>query len=74
MATGEGVPFHSMSSRGLPDRYSGCQSSGKTLSKEQLDNWVNQNNSNSKAYKANQNDHANQLNSKRKTHSQIYNV
>ncbi len=48
--------------------------SGKTHSKEQLDNWANQNNPNNKAYKANWNNHANQLNPIGKTHSQSHNA
>ncbi|MBD5156929.1 MAG: hypothetical protein HDT13_04780 [Butyrivibrio sp.] len=47
--------------------------SGKTHSKEQLDNWANQNNPNNKAYKANLDNHANQMNPKKKTHGQIHN-
>ena len=31
--------------------------SGKTHTKEQLDNWANQNNPNNKAYRANQKSH-----------------
>ena len=36
--------------------------SGKTHTKEQLDNWANQNNPNNDAYWANQDNHANQCN------------
>ena len=36
--------------------------SGKTHTKEQLDNWANQNNPNNKAYRANMNNRTNQLN------------
>ena len=36
--------------------------SGKTHTKEQLDNWANQNNPNNKAYRASANNRANQLN------------
>ena len=35
------------------------KSSGKSHTKEQLDNWANQNNPNNKAYNANLNNHAN---------------
>lgn len=42
--------------------------SGKTHTKEQLNNWANQNNPNSKAYKANLNNHSNQLNPNQKSH------
>lgn len=48
--------------------------SGKTHSKEQLDNWSKQNNPNNKAYQANNNNRANQLNPKHKTHQQIHNA
>ncbi len=48
--------------------------SGKTHSKEQLDNWANQNNTNNKAYKANLDKRANQMNPNKKTHSQIHNA
>lgn len=48
--------------------------SGKTHSKEQLDNWANQNNPNNKAYKANLDNRENQMNSNKKTHSQIHNA
>ena len=44
--------------------------SSKTHSKEQLDNWANQNNPNSKAYKANNDNHANQLNPNNKNYRQ----
>ena len=44
--------------------------SGKTHTKEELDNWANLNNPNNKAYKANADNHANQLNPKHKTHQQ----
>lgn len=47
--------------------------SGKTHTKEQLDNWANQNNPNNKAYRSNADNHANQLNPNRKTHQQIHN-
>lgn len=49
---------------------SGKKVSGKTHTKEQLDNWANQNNPNNKAYKANADNQANQLNPNRKTHQQ----
>lgn len=52
---------------------SGKKVSGKTHTKEQLDNWANQNNPNNKAYRTNANNHANQLNPNRKTHQQIHN-
>lgn len=48
--------------------------SGKTHTKEQLDNWANQNNPNNKAYRANANNHSNQLNPKHKTHQQRHNA
>ena len=48
--------------------------SGKTHSKEQLDNWANQHNPNNKAYRSNADNHANQSNPKRKTHQQIHNA
>jgi hypothetical protein len=51
----------------------GKKVSGKTHSKEQLDNWANQNNPNNKAYKANRDNHSNQLNPKHKTYQQIHN-
>ena len=44
--------------------------SGKTHTKEELDNWANQNNPNNRAYKANADNHANQLNPNHKTHQQ----
>lgn len=47
--------------------------SGKTHSKEQLDNWANQHNPNNKAYRANADNHSNQLNPNRKTHQAIHN-
>lgn len=47
--------------------------SGKTHTKEQLDNWANQNNPNNKAYKANAYNHAGQLKHKRKSHQAIHN-
>ena len=52
---------------------SGKKVSGKTHTKEQLDNWANQNNPNNKAYRSNADNHANQLNPNRKTHQQIHN-
>lgn len=42
--------------------------SGKTHTKEQLDNWANQNNPNNKAYRANANNHTNQINPSRRKH------
>ena len=42
--------------------------SGKTHTKEQLDNWANQNNPNNKAYWANVNNRSNQLNPNNKAH------
>ena len=42
--------------------------SGKTHTKEQLDNWANQNNPNNRAYWANLDNHANQLNPNRRKH------
>ena len=47
--------------------------SGNTHSKEQLDNWSNQNNPNNKAYRFNANNHANQLNPNHKSHNQVHN-
>lgn len=47
--------------------------SGKTHTKEQLDNWANQHNPNNNAYKANANNHSNQTNPKHKTHQAIHN-
>ena len=44
--------------------------SGKTHTKEELDNWANQNNPNNRAYKANADNHANQLTPNHKTHQQ----
>ena len=44
--------------------------SGKTHTKEQLDNWANQNNPNNKAYRSNANNHANQLNPNNKAYRQ----
>ena len=48
--------------------------SGKTHTKEQLDNWTNQHNPNNKAYKANADNHANQQNPNRRTHQQAHNA
>ena len=47
--------------------------SGKTHTKEQLDNWANQNNPNNKAYKSNADNCSRQLNQNRKTHQAIHN-
>ena len=47
--------------------------SGKKNTQAQLDAWANQNNPNNKAYRTNANNHANQLNPKRKTHQQRHN-
>lgn len=47
--------------------------SGKTHTKAQLDAWANQNNPNNKAYRANANNHSNQLNPNR-THQQKHNA
>lgn len=47
--------------------------SGKTHSKEQLDNWADQHNPNNRAYKANADNHTNQLHPKHKTHQAIHN-
>ena len=47
--------------------------SGKTHTKEQLDNWANQNNPNNKAYKTNQDNHTGQLSQARKSHQQVHN-
>lgn len=47
--------------------------SGKTHTKEQLDNWANQHNPNNKAYKANTDNHLPQVNPKHKTHQAIHN-
>ena len=43
--------------------------SGKTHTKEQLDNWANRNNPNNKAYKSN----SSQLNPNRESHQAIHN-
>ena len=49
--------------------------SGKTHTKEQLDDWANQHNPNNKAYKANADNHANQKNpNHKKTHQAIHNA
>lgn len=48
--------------------------SGKTHTKEQLDNWANQNNPNNPAYWANRSNHAVQLSLKHKTHQQTHNA
>lgn len=48
--------------------------SGKTHTKEQLDNWANQHNPNNKAYKANADNNANQKNPNRRTHQQAHNA
>ena len=42
--------------------------SGKTHTKEQLDNWANQNNPNNNAYRANVNNRSNQSNPNNKAH------
>ena len=48
--------------------------SGKTHTKEQLDNWANQHNPNNKAYKANADNHSNQKNSNhKKAHQALHN-
>ena len=47
--------------------------SGKTHTQAQLNDWANQNNPNNKAYRANADNHANQMNPKYKTHQQIHN-
>ena len=48
--------------------------SGKTHTKQQLDDWANQHNPNNPAYRANLDNHANQRNPKHKTHQQIHNA
>ena len=48
--------------------------SGKTHTKEQLDNWANQNNPNNPAYRANRNNRAVQLNPNHKSHQRIHNA
>ena len=48
--------------------------SGKTYTQAQLDDWANQHNPNNKAYKARSDNHAKQLKSKKKPHSQIHNA
>ena len=49
--------------------------SGKTHTKEQLDNWANQHNPNNKAYRSNANNRANQQNSNhKKTHQARHNA
>ena len=47
--------------------------SGKTHTKEQLDNWAKQHNPNNKAFQANADNHSNQKNPKHKTHQAIHN-
>ena len=47
--------------------------SGRTHTKEQLDNWANQNNPNNKACKANVDNRSNQSNSNLKTHQAVHN-
>ena len=47
--------------------------SGKTHTREQLNDWANQNNPNNKAYKAKSNNQGNQLNQNR-THQQRHNA
>lgn len=47
--------------------------SGKTHTKEQLDNWANQHNPNNKAYRAIADNRSNQMNSNHKTHQRIHN-
>lgn len=47
--------------------------SGKTHTKEQLDNWANQNNPNNKAYRANAKNHSNQMNPNHKSHQAVHN-
>ena len=46
--------------------------SGKTHTKEQLDNWANQHNPNNKAYRAIADNRSNQMNSNHKTHQRIH--
>ena len=48
--------------------------SGKTHSKEQLDNWANLHNPNNKLYKENVHNHANRVNAKCKSHQAIHNA
>ena len=48
--------------------------SGKTHTQAQLDDWANQHNPNNRAYRAKMDNHAKQLKSKKKTHSQIHNA
>ena len=48
--------------------------SGKTHTKEQLDNWANQNNPNNPAYWANRNNHSVQMMSGKKAHQQSHNA
>lgn len=48
--------------------------SGKTHSKEQLDNWANQHNPNNPAYRAHLDNHANQMNPNHQTHQAIHNA
>lgn len=47
--------------------------SGKTHTKEQLDNWANQHNPNNKAYRYSADNRSNQMNSNHKTHQRIHN-
>ncbi len=51
----------------------GKKFSGNTHSKDQHDNWANQNNPNNKAYIADDDSHSNRLNFKHRTHRQIHN-
>jgi hypothetical protein len=48
--------------------------SGKTHTKEQLDNWANKNNPNNRAYRANLDNHANQMNPNRRKHQANHNA
>lgn len=48
--------------------------SGKTHSKEELDNWANLHNPNNKLYKEKANSHASKANTKRKSHQAIHNA
>ena len=48
--------------------------SGKTHTKEELDNWANQNNPNNPAYWANRNNHSVQMMSGKKAHQQSHNA
>ena len=47
--------------------------SGKTHTQAQLNDWANQHNPNNRAFRANADNHAAQLNPRNKTHQQLHN-